>query len=445
MIHGHYRHPKKPTLKKTLSLFEVTMFGVGLILGAGIYVLIGRGAGLAGNALWLSFLVGAVIATLTGLSYCELSSRFPRESAEYMYSKKAFNKNSLSFIIGWILIFAGSVSASAVALGFGEYFAKLLSWELTTVPLIAGMLLVLLSFVNFWGIKESARLNILFTIIEMLGLFIIIAIGIPFLGSVDYLATPVGFAFENFAPIMSAAALIFFAYIGFGEMPKIIEETKEGYKTIPKALIYSIIISTALYILVAVSAVSIIPWYELKEAPLTTIVEGIFGMSGGMLMSVIALFATFNTVLAILVGFSRLLYGMADMHGLPSALSKIHQTRRTPHYAILAILLLSLFFLLLGDISVLASVTDLGIFIMYFVVNGSLIILRYKDYKSKAKPVHRFRCPLNIGWFPLTAFFGFITVIMLVLHFEPIIYLYEAGIILIGFVLYCMLKKLRRV
>ncbi len=441
MAHGHYRH--KPKLKRTLGLFETTMYGVGLILGAGIYVLIGRGAEIAGNSIWLSFVVGAIICAFTGLSYCELTSRFPKESSEYLYTKKAFGSKSFSFLVGWILLLAGSVSATAVALGFGEYFAKLFAMSFSLVPIVAGLLIILLSFINFWGIKESAHLNVIFTIVEIGGLLLIIAIGLFHFGSVNYIETPSGIAFANFAPIMAAAALVFFAFLGFDEMPKLVEEVKDGYKTMPKALIYALLISTVLYILVALSAVSVVPWDKLKEAPLSSVVGTVWGTNGMVLMSVIALFATFNTVLAILIGFSRLLYGMAAEHGLPDALAKIHPLRRTPYISVFSIMVLSLFFLLLGDISVLASVTDLGIFLVFFVTNLSLIALRYKDSKLGVNLSHRFRAPLNISWFPVTALLGLVSVLTLMLQFEAIIYLYEAGIIVIGLVIYGALKVKR--
>jgi APA family basic amino acid/polyamine antiporter len=110
-------------LKKELTLFTATLYGIGIILGAGIYVLIGNAAGIAGNAMWLSFVVAAVIASFTGLSYAELSGMFPKAAAEYVYTKKAFNRNSVSFIVQWIMIFTLIVSASTVALGFGGYFS----------------------------------------------------------------------------------------------------------------------------------------------------------------------------------------------------------------------------------------------------------------------------------------------------------------------------------
>jgi len=438
-VYGHYRHPK-PTLKRSLTLFELVMYGVGLILGAGIYVLLGRGAEIAGNAVWLSFIFGAIICAFTGLSYCELSSRFPKESSEYLYTKKAFNSHIFSFITGWILVFAGAFSATTVALGFGEYFAKLFSMNFSYTPFLAAAVLVLISFINFWGIKESALLNVLFTLVEMSGLLIIIFIGLPYLGSVNYFETPNGFVFNDLTSIMAAASLIFFAFIGFDEMPKIIEEVKNGRKIMPKGLIYALTISTILYILVAISAVSIIPWNHLKEAPLSSVVGNIWGTNGILLMSVIALFATFNTILGTLIGFSRLLYGMAEMRGMPSILSKIHSKRRTPHYAIFCIMCMSLLFLLVGDISVVASVTDLALFLVFFITNASLIVLRYKDYKSGRQSMQKFRAPLNIGWFPLTALLGIVSVLSLILHFEPIIYIYEIVVIVIGIALYWLIN-----
>ena len=255
----------KPKLKRTVGLFTLTMYGVGIILGAGIYALIGKTAGMAGNSLWLSFLIASVVSAFTGLSYAELVSIFPKSAAEYIYVKNSFKNRVLAFSVGWIEIAADVIAASVVALGFAGYLHVL-----TGVPMVLGALslIFVLSLVNFSGIGESTRLNMIFAFIEMAGLILVILFAIPHLGSVDYMEMPNGFA-----GVLGASALIFFAFIGFEDMANITEETKEPKKTAPKALIFSVAITTVIYILVALSAVSLAPWDSLavSTAPLADV------------------------------------------------------------------------------------------------------------------------------------------------------------------------------
>lgn len=162
-------------LRRDIGLLEATFYGVGLILGAGVYALIGEAAGLAGNVLWFSFLLGAFISSFTGLSYVELSSMFPKEAAEYIYFKKATGRESLAFLIGWVEVFSEILAAATVALGFAGYFRSF--FDLPT-PFIAILLLIFLSVLNFCGIEESSRFNILFALVEVSGLVLIVILGI---------------------------------------------------------------------------------------------------------------------------------------------------------------------------------------------------------------------------------------------------------------------------
>jgi len=148
-------------LKRALGLKEATFYGIGVILGAGIYAIIGEGAGIAHGSLWLAFIIASILGAFTGLSYAELSSRYPKEAAEYNYTKKAFNKKWFSFIVAWIMILASVVAATTVALGFAGYFVNLFGGELI---LVAAALLIVMAFLNYFGIKESARFNILSTL-----------------------------------------------------------------------------------------------------------------------------------------------------------------------------------------------------------------------------------------------------------------------------------------
>src|SRR3989344_4383946 len=215
----------QPKLKRELGLFEMVMYGVGIILGAGIYVLVGKAAGEAGNAVWMAFVLSAILASLTGLSFAELASMFPKSAGPYLYAKKAFGSKLFAFLIGWLMI--------------------------------------------------------------------IIFISIPDLGSVNYFEMPFGFS-----GVVAATILIFFAYLGFEDLVNVSEEVKNARKIVPLALLLSIAISSVLYILVSISAVSLLDWRELgaSSAPLAHAAEGAFANSK-LIISVIALFATFNTAL----------------------------------------------------------------------------------------------------------------------------------------------------
>jgi len=398
---------QKAELKRELGLVEVTLSGVGIILGAGIYALIGVAAGRAGNALWLSFSIAALIAAFTGLSYAELSSMFPRASAEYEYTSRAFNQK-LAFVIGWLVIFSGIIGAATVALGFGGYF-----YVLTEVPvkLSAVLLILALSLVLFRGIKLSAWFAIVFTLIEAGGLIMVIFIGLPHLGSVDYFEMPHGFS-----GVFEAAALIFFAYMGFEEIVKLSEETKNPERTVPKSLILALTGTIVLYILVAISSVSVVGWEQLSasNAPFAEVAFESLGNDAFVVISVIALFATANTVLLMLLAASRITYGMAESFGLPSIFSKIHPATRTPWAAILVIMAISIVFTLSSDIAFVASATNFILFLTFAVVNAALITLRYKEPQI-TRP---FKVPINLGRTPILPVFGIITSVFLALQLD---------------------------
>ncbi len=399
---------KKHKLKRELGLLECTFYGIGVILGAGIYALIGKAAGIGGPMVWVSFALAAIIAAFTGLSYAELSSMFPKDASEYAYAENAFNKR-LAFIVGWLLIIAGVVSSAAVALGFAGYFSAL--FHTPQIP-AAITLIFVLSLLSYWGIKESAWFNIVFTLIEAGGLLIIIAMGMKYIGTIDYFELPP----TGFVGVLGATSLIFFAFIGFEDIVKLAEETKKPREILPKALIISIIVSTIIYILVAISAVSIMNWQALaaSPAPLADVAKIAMGSQGFLMLSAIALFSTTNTVLIILIATSRIIYGMADMKALPEKLALVHKTRRTPHLAVALMFILTSLFILIDDITLIASMTDFAIFVTFILVNASLIALRYKKPKVK----RAFKVPLNIGSFSVIAFLGIILNIYFIFHLE---------------------------
>jgi APA family basic amino acid/polyamine antiporter len=437
---------KKLKLRRELGLFEATFYGIGIILGAGIYALIGEAASIAGNSLWLSFAIGAVIASFTGLSYAELSTMFPKAAAEYVYVRKASGSRFWAFLIGWLIVFTGIVSAATVALGFAGYFQGLLGFLFlnflskgAAIIVVALALIAILSFVNFLGIKESSKFNILFTLVEAIGLVLVIILAFNFYGKVNYFETPGGFK-----GIFSAAALIFFAYIGFEDIANIAEETKNPKKIIPKAFILAIAITTVLYILTAVSTVSLANWKELGEVanPLAFAASKSFlGEHANYLISFIALFATTNTVLIILIVTSRMMYGMAKEKSLPEELTFVHKITRAPWIAVIAMMALSMVFVFFGDITLVANITSLGAFIAFGAVNLSLIWLRYTMPRMK----RAFRVPGNIGNYPVVAFLGVFFCLFMIFQFEWNLILFGIVVIVVGAIVYeIFIRKLKR-
>ncbi|PNX54291.1 MAG: amino acid transporter [Thermoplasmata archaeon M9B2D] len=391
-------------LQRTLSLWQVTFMSVGIILGAGIYVIIGEAAGLSGNSIWLSFLIAAFVATLTALSYAELSSIFPKAGAEYVYIENSFG-NRAAWIVAWLLLLGSVIGGATVAMGFAQYFSAIFH---TPVIPVALLLLFVIIIILIVGVQQTAKLTIVFTAIEISGLAIVIFIGIPFIGSVNYLQ-----AAQGFKGIIEAGILIFFGYLGFEGITRLAEETTNPEKNIPRAIIYSMIITTILYVLVGVSAVSVIPWQELSasQAPLATVAKRIFGDQSFLILSVIALFSTFNTALMFLLTGSRLIYGIAHQEAIPKIFTIVGRRFRTPWVAIVTIVTATMLFLFLGNLKTIANLTNFTIFSVFIFINASVIYFRYK------KPTMTgFRIPLHVGRFPVVPFLGILTSVFMIVN-----------------------------
>ncbi|MBI2147908.1 amino acid permease [Candidatus Woesearchaeota archaeon] len=384
-------------LSRSLGLFQVTITGIGIILGAGIYALIGVAATTAGNAVWLSFLLSALVALFTGLSYAELASMFRGDAGEYDYVTAGISKH-FAFFIALSIIIAGVVSAATVALGFAGYFTTLVHLPLTAAAIT---LIFLMTIINLVGIKETTWFNTVSTFIEFAGLILIIAIGYRYVGDVDLLEMPKGFS-----GVVSSAALVFFAYMGFESIVKLRDETKDPEKTIPKALIYSTVITSIVYVLVAICAVSVLGWQKLSStaAPMAMVAAEVLGSKALLALVVVAMFSTANTVLITMVAVSRQMYGMAKESSLPKILARVGSAK-TPWVAILAATAMALAFVLVGKIGLVANLTDVFLFLTFACVNLSLIVLRYRA-PAMRRP---FRCPVNVGKFSVIALLGFLS------------------------------------
>jgi len=393
-------------LKRTLGLTEAVFFGTGSILGAGIYAIVGKVAGFSGNMIWLSFAIASLTALMSAFSYAELSSMFPSAGGEYVYAKNAFNKK-MAVTLGLIISINGIISGATVSIGFAGYFSQLLEINLFIAAL---GVIALVWLVNVSGIRQSSVINIIFTIIEFAGLVLVVYTAIPYLGKVNYFEMPPG----GFNHILLGAALSYFAYIGFEEIVKLSEETKSPEKNIPKALFVASSIVMIVYLVVAVCAVSAIPWGELGKSkhPLADIVNNDLGRTGVIVISVIALFSTTNTILSNMMGSSRVLLHLGKENTRLKWLSVVSSKRKTPVFALILVAGIMIAFAAIGKLEIVALIANLFIFITFLFVNISVIILRKKQPNTK-RP---YKVPLNIRNIPVLCVLGVVLTLLLLAY-----------------------------
>jgi len=366
-------------LHRSIGPVQLALYGLGSMLGAGIYGLIGKAAGEVGNAVWLAFAVALVAALLTALSYASLGSRYPRAAGAAYVTERAFGLPLLSFVVGLALVCSGLTSVATQSRVFAANLSVLFNLE--SVPLwwlALGFLLVLAGIV-FRGIRESMWVNVLCTLVEASGLILVVAVGLSYWGSVDLLEMPPAAVDRGeWLILMQGAVLTFFAFIGFEDTLNVAEECRDPQRTIPLGLILAMSMAAVLYIAIAVTAVSVVPWAELAAAPgpITEVVRRAAPLIPPIVFTGITLFAVANTALVNYVTASRLIYGMAHQGLLPLRLGEVHEERRTPHFAILALFLVAMPLALFGTIAELAAATVLLLLLVFAVVNAALFVLK---------------------------------------------------------------------
>ncbi len=383
--------PQEPRrLKRALGPVQIAIYGLGSMLGAGIYGLIGVAAGQMGSAVWLAFGVAMVAALLTGLTYASVGSRYPRAAGAAYVTQRAFRTPLLSYTVGLAVTASGLTSAATQARVVANNLQRI-EW-LAAIPevlLALGFILILAGIV-IRGIKESAWLNFVCTAVEALGLLIVIAVGVSFWGSTDLTQTPEGplaFDYATASLAMQGAVLTFFSFIGFEDILNMGEEVKDPHTTMPIGIIAAMIMAAVIYMAVAITAVSVVPWQELKDAkgPLVEVVARAAPWFPPAVFVVITIFAVTNTALVNFVTSSRLAYGMANHGLLPSWLGRVHRTRHTPHVAVLVLLAIIATLVVIGNVAQLASATVLLLLLAFTVVNAGLLVLKRRPDEPKGR------------------------------------------------------------
>ena len=373
-------------LKRRLGLPLLVLYGVGITIGAGIYVLIGAVAGHAGIYTPWSFVLAALVMAFTVASYAELSTRIPVSAGEAAYVKAAFHSRLFSTLTGLLTIAIGVVSSSAVTLGSAGYIAQFVDLPQT---LIVVVIVVMLGAVAAWGILESVVLAGLFTLIEVGGLLAIIVAAVyrdvPFVAA---LAQTPPFDAIVLSGIGFASLLAFFAFIGFEDLANVVEEVKVPHRDLPRAMVLTLVISTALYVAVAAIAVSVVAPEKLaaSPAPLSLVFNAVAGISPATI-SVIAIVATLNTILAQMTMAARVIYGMARQGDLPKIAGHVHPRTATPLVATALIVVLVIVLAVSVSLERLAESTSLATLAVFALVNLALLRLRQRRVHTRGPHV----------------------------------------------------------
>ena len=383
-----------PKLKRVMGPGLLLLFVVGDILGTGVYALTGDVAAEVGGAAWVPFLVAFLIATVTAFSYLELVTKYPQAAGAALYAHKAFGIHFVTFLVAFIVMCSGITSASTASQVFASNFLEGfgIDWGTPAVVALALLFMTVLAIVNFRGVGESVKLNVVLTIVEITGLALVILVGLWAFtqgGDVDFSRVV---AFETpedknvFVAVSAATSLAFFAMVGFEDSVNMAEETKDPVRVFPKVLLGGLGIAGVVYVLVSIIAVALVPIGVLEESdtPLVEVVKaGAPGLPIEAILPFITMFAVANTALINMLMASRLIYGMARQHVLPPVLGAVHPTRHSPWAAIVFTTLIAFGLILYvtafapeSVVKILAGTTSLLLLGVFAVVNVAVLVLR---------------------------------------------------------------------
>ncbi|MFC9763164.1 APC family permease [Rhodococcus jostii] len=385
--------PEQPSLKRVMGPGLLLLFIVGDILGTGIYALTGKVANQVGGAVWLPFLVAFVVAIITAFSYLELVTKFPKAAGAALYTHKAFGVHFLTYMVAFAVMCSGITSASTASRAFAANFVEAFDLDFSTgigITLLGLGFMTLVGLVNFRGVSESVKTNVVLTCVELSGLLIIIMIGLWALGVGDGDFSRVA-TFDTgdrsaLGAVVAGTALAFFAMVGFEDSVNMAEECKEPSRIFPKVLLTGLIITGCIYVFVSITAIALVPVSELGEGdtPLLKVVQaGAPGFPIGI-FAFITMFAVANTALINMLMASRLLYGMSREGVLPPPLGKVHATRRTPYVAIVFTTILAFGLItFVGEVPELGGTTALLLLGVFTIVNITVLVLRKQPVEHK--------------------------------------------------------------
>jgi amino acid transporter/nucleotide-binding universal stress UspA family protein len=419
-------------LAREMTTLDATLIGVGAMIGAGIFVLIGIAAGVAGPGIILTFILNGVVATLTAMSYAELGSCYHDAGGGYLWVKEGLPRWN-GFISGWMSWFAHAVACSLYAIGFSAYFQHVLTEFSLTLPqwgflspqkLLAASTAILFAYVNFRGASETGKIGNLVTITKIIILLIFIGFGVELImRQGDWRTTFSPFLPHGVGGVFKSMGLTFIAFQGFEVIAQSSEEIKNPKKNIPRAVFFSLIIVVPIYIMVAIVAIGTVrpegmtPWDYLalqKETALVNVARNFF-VGGGVMLLFGGLISTISALNATIYSSSRVAFAMGRDRNLPTFFSKVHRKNLTPHWSILISLIIVVSIAVTLPIEHVASAADIMFLLLFLQVNIAMIRLRKK------------RPDLNRGFFvPL---FPYLTVAGILLLLFLAVYMFNYSLL----------------
>jgi APA family basic amino acid/polyamine antiporter len=413
-------------LKRTLNLFDATAIGIGAIIGAGIFVVLGIAVGYAGPAVVVSMVVAGIVALFSALSFAELGSAIPKEGGTYEFAYQLISP-SVAFLSGCLWLFGQTVAGAAVSLGLAGYFVAVFPFfPLKVVAVSAALLLTAL---NLIGTKHSAMINNVLVLVKIVILCLFIGFGVFQVNPTNYSQ----FAPNGFAGILQGAGFIFFAYLGFGRIAALGGEVKNPKKNLPLAILVALATSVVLYVMTGLVATGLQDYriLALSGSPLAEAVKATGNFTLVAAISFGALVATTSVLLTNLIGLSRVSFAMANNGQLPKSMSKIHARLGTPYISILVMGALMTILASVSDLKQTAAITSISILSTHIILHFSAVRLRKRTPDLKT-----FKAPL----YPLIPALGIVSCIILMFSL-PI----EAWIVWVGFVtavsVYYLLRK----
>ena len=413
-------------LKRTLNLIDATAIGIGAIIGAGIFVVLGIAVGYAGPAVVISMVVAGIVALFSALSFAELGSAIPKEGGTYEFAYQLISP-SVAFLSGCLWLFGQTVAGAAVSLGLASYFVAI--FPFFQVKVVAVSAALLLTALNLIGTKHSAMINNILVLIKIVILCLFIGFGVFQVNPTNYSQ----FAPNGFAGILQGAGFIFFAYLGFGRIAALGGEVKDPKKNLPLAILIALVTSVVLYVMTGFVATGLQDYRILavSGSPLAEAVKATGNFTLVAAISFGALVATTSVLLTNLIGLSRVSFAMANNGQLPKSMSKIHARLGTPYISILVMGALMTILASVSDLKQTAAITSISILSTHIILHFSAVRLRKRTPDLKT-----FKAPL----YPLIPALGIVSCIILMFSL-PI----EAWIVWVGFVtavsVYYLLRK----
>jgi basic amino acid/polyamine antiporter, APA family len=378
----------EPSLVRVMGPWLLLLFIVGDILGTGIYALTGQVAKQVGGVVWLPFVVAFVVALMTAFSYLELVTKYPRAAGAALYTHRAFGIHFFTFIVAFAVMCSGITSASTASRAFAANMSHVFHLNLAGgigITLLGLAFMALVAVVNFRGVGESVKMNVVLTCVELSGLLIIIFIGLWAIGAGQGDVSRVT-QFRTAAdgslllwPVIAATTLAFFAMVGFEDSVNMAEECKDPTRIFPKVLLAGLVLTGLVYVLVSISSITLVSPEQLGEGetPLLKVVQAGAPNFPIWIFGFITMFAVANSALINMLMASRLVYGMSREHVLPAALGRVHATRRTPYVSIAFTTLLAFALItFVGEVPALGGTTALLLLCVFTVVNVAVLVLR---------------------------------------------------------------------